>query len=244
MNDIHMDNIQDIALFSSQVIETQDKVPEEFTEQLNHLERIPTFVLIFNIFCYINIPNLVTLSTTCKKYRELIFSKATINLWNDCKLCHQPLELCIDGYCPICKRKGSSHSAFSFLAKCPAKSITMHCFINDIPSCLKAIAKVGLIEKLALQLTNQSTSPSLQKLLLSSNMITRSRQHDIGFQNLTELVLDSSHLRHIECSGREMLLEILGKNLRSLSFLRLSPNGKLDLIICIDYYSIDFYIYF
>jgi len=195
------------------------------------IDKIPVSVLLYQILSYLPTSSIIQFSTTSKWYRKLIHSKESIHLWNTNELEMNPLEICIDDYCPLCsltKHKGCTHSAFSFLSSCPLKSVIIHCFITDIPSCLEAISRVNVIERLDLQLTNRSYSPSLQSLLSSSYLMEY--KYKTLFHNLKHLVLDSSHLQHINCGGRELLLEILGKQLLSLSFIGLSPNGVFRII--------------
>jgi hypothetical protein len=56
------------------------------------------------------------------------------------------------------------------------------------------------------------------------------RQNQL-FPDLKELILDSSHIQHINLAGRAELLDVLGANLESLTFAGLSPKGIIHTYI-------------
>jgi hypothetical protein len=198
------------------------------------LDELPTFLLVYHVFSYLKIDSLLSLSSSSKSLRHMIFSKQACDLWNNSKIKHQPFEICIDSYCPLClltKRIGCHESALNILSTLPLKNIRMHCFITDIPSCLESIACVEHIERLDLRLSNKSYSPNLRALLQSSDYLMSIKNHSTEqFRNLRELVLDSSYLNHVLCGGRELLLEILGRHLTSLKFVGLSPFGVFHIV--------------
>lgn len=216
----------------SSIYESNKK--EEVSEGVSSLSDLPMHLLLYQTLSFLRVSDIVSFASTCHKFRKLIFSKDAEHLWNDPTLSHGPIELCIDSYCSICsltKRIGTVESAYSIMSTCPSKNLRMHCFITDIPICLESIGRMNIIEKLHLQLTNQSNSPSLEALLLSSQYLCDSIKSDNGqYKYLSELILDSSHLQHINCRGRELLLKILGRSLTSLSFIGLSPSGAFRVV--------------
>lgn len=186
----------------------------------NYFDKLPIDVFLHNIMPYIanseNRIDLNNLSKVCKGFRKILFSIETIKYWN-----MQGFDMCIDDYCPYCPAKKSNNksSAFKVLSKCPIKSISIHCFIDDIPTCLSILSKVGILEKICLTLTNKSNSPTLDHLL--SNMsYTRS-----GFNQLTELIIHSKFLQVVATAGRSKLLDIVGHQLLRLSFCDLSSSN-------------------
>lgn len=59
----------------------------------------------------------------------------------------------------------------------------------------------------------------------------KTTQQNQLFPDLKELILDSSHIQHVNLAGRAKLLDILGSNLESLTFAGLSPKGNLHIYI-------------
>jgi hypothetical protein len=66
------------------------------------------------------------------------------------------------------RQKSTSCSAsvvLRLLEKCPIRTLKLHCFITDIPHCLRSLAKPQTLQSLDLTLTNKSNSPPLEDLL-------------------------------------------------------------------------------
>ena len=71
--------------------------------------------------------------------------------------------------------------------------------------------------------TTSSSSTSSSSSSIASSVVYSTN----AFASLTELSLDSSHLQHVNPQGRAKLLDVLGRNLVSLSFSGLSPPGTV-----------------
>lgn len=134
------------------------------------------------------------------------------------------VDICIDFYCPLCpmrKHAGTARGAMSLLSNFPVQRLKMHCFVTDVPACLLSLAARKSIISLDLKLTNKSFSCSLDSMLPRS----LSAEH---FPNIRELVLDSSHLQHVNLAGRVSLLTMLGKNLTALILSGTSSSGLFE----------------
>lgn len=171
-------------------------------------------IILFEILPYVS--NKISFAGLNKKIRTLVLHSDTCDYWKNTSF-----EICIDSYCcPGCslKRRGANvNGALRVISQFPYRQIKMHCFITDIPKFLLSLGSRGCVESLHLTLTNKANSPPLSELLstdLSPNMFT----------NLYDLTLDSSHLNYVKPAGRIRLLQILGQNLLSLSFIGLSPS--------------------
>ena len=103
-----------------------------------------------------------------------------------------------------------------------------------------ALSSRKFLRTLDLTLSNKTNSPSLEALLgalksspenslsFKTDFSGYGKTSDIGpesFPDLKDLILDSSHLQHVNLLGRALLLDILGTNLEALSFSGLSPAG-------------------
>lgn len=214
------------------------------------LDRLPAEVFLQLILPYLcdNLSILSQFSLACKAFHQLLFQPSAADLWDNANR-HQPVKVCIDGYCPTCNvafhavkvnpsgnnsfsltkspRDQTSH-AFQFLSTCPLRSILLHCFITDIPKALKALSHQHALHSLELSLTNKTTSPPLDTLLSEKSM--RSIHSTDSFINLKELTLNSSHLLHVKLGGRARLLDLLGRQLKVLKFVNLSPSGVFSIL--------------
>lgn len=192
---------------------------------------VPVEVLLHYVCEYLGSKqDLISFSSASSTLRKMMFSSSALTLWNRL-LGTDPFEICIDGYCPTChhwKSRGGVQSALRFMSKCPLRSLSLHCFLTDLPSCLFALLDARHLESLTLRLTNTSNSPPLDCLLQDSG-IFQQLQPD-SFANLQELVVNSSHLHHVKLAGRARLLDIMGKNLISLKFMNLSPTGVFSIL--------------
>ena len=210
-------------------------------------EKLSVDVILGNILPYIlQKKMLATIATVSKHFKEILFSPEAESLWNDSQ---SSFHLCIDTYCTSClmkklQKKGSHYGSIRFLRKFPIGRLKLHCFITDIPDCMLALSERKYLKALDLTLTNKSNSPPLEDLLgmasffpldgrasynsSSDDSCTVSSSSSHLFPDLRELVLDSSHLQHVNLPGRARLLDILGSNLESLTFSGLSPAGNND----------------
>jgi len=180
-------------------------------------------ILLHRIFPFLDRRSKFSLGGTCKENRLMILSPQASKYWNN----DGPFEFCIDSYCcPVCplKRNGFKTSgALSILSNFPFQMVKMHGFVTNIPDFLTALSHKKTIVSLHLAITNKANSPPLCDLL--PNDLTGDM-----FPNLTELVLDSAHLQHVNPAGRHRLLCILGERLISLSFLALSPSHMFTMV--------------
>ena len=165
-------------------------------------------------FCA-SLASLSALAATSRQLRRRCYARLT---------CPAPtLDLCIDLYCPLCpmrKQHGTSRGTVSLIASFPLRRLKMHCFVSDVPACLSALAAKRTVESLELRLTNKSLSCSLDRIL------PRGLGPD-DFPALRELVLDSSHLQHVNVAGRVRLLSMLGAHLEVLVLSGTSSAGLL-----------------
>ena len=173
-------------------------------------------ILRYHILPYCaSLPSLAALAATSRLLRQRCYARLP---------CAAPtVDLCIDLYCPLCpmrKQHGTSRGAISLLASFPLRRLKMHCFVTDVPACLSALAAKRSIESLELRLTNKSLSCSLDRILPRA----------LGpedFPCMRELVLDSSHLQHVNLAGRVRLLTMLGAGLEVLVLSGTSSAGLL-----------------
>ena len=176
-------------------------------------EGISQEVVVHGIFPYV--AEKCTFLSISKEIRASCISTEASIYWRD-----YPFRVCIDSYCsPVCPMKKKTRSvkgALSLLKSVPLCKLEMHCFVTDIPKCLSVLSARRTVESINLTVTNKANSPPLNELIpssLSSSM----------FPKMKTLVLDSSHLQHVNPEGRIKLLRILGMELDSLSFIGLSP---------------------
>lgn len=208
-------------------------------------EQLSSDVVLGNILPYILQKNmLATVATVSKHFKEILFSPEAEHVWNNAK---SSFHLCIDTYCTECLRKklqkkGSHFGSIKFLRKFPIGRLKLHCFITDIPDCMLALSSRKYLKALDLTLTNKTNSRPLEDLLGMTSFFPQDETvfNNIPFEEKTivksssghffpelkELVLDSSHLQHVNLAGRARLLDILGTNLEILTFSGLSPAGK------------------
>lgn len=216
--------------------------------EVSFLQRLSSDVVLGNILPYIvQKKTLAIMATVSKHFKGILFSQEAEHLWNDKQ---STFHLCIDTYCTSClmkklQRKGSHFGSIGYLEKFPISRLKLHCFVTDVPDCMLALSSRKYLKALDLTLTNKANSPPLEDLLglcsfypLASppnkenieNINSTSYQYNEGssslFPSLRELTLDSSHLQHVNLAGRARLLDILGLNLKSLTFSGLSPAGK------------------
>ena len=139
----------------------------------SRLQRLPSVLIVDRILRYL--PDRTTLSRlalTSRHFNQLVFSHDCERLWNHGDV---PFAFCIDTYCPSCglmtrnkRQKSTSCTAqvvLRLLEKCPIRTLKLHCFITDIPHCLRSLAKPQTLQSLDLTLTNKSNSPPLEDLL-------------------------------------------------------------------------------
>lgn len=202
----------------------------------SHLHQLSSDVVIGNILPYLlQKKTLATLATVSKHFNEVLLSPEAEHIWNDRK---STFHLCIDSYCTAClmkklQKKGSHFGSTGFLKKFPISRLKLHCFVTDIPDCMLALSSRKYLKALDLTLTNKSNSPPLEDLLgissfypiIEPSTTGTINNEDLLFPALKELILDSSHLQHVNLAGRARLLDILGTNLESLTFSGLSPAG-------------------
>lgn len=186
--------------------------------------QIPDSVWIGEIFPMLSFSERFRFSAVSKYFRNLLFASKSSTLW---ALPESKVMICIDSYCPLyglLKKQPSSSSAIRLISSCPLKKLEIHCFVSDIPSCLSALSASNSVESLSLHLSNKSNSPSLESMLVGLC------PENVNFSCLRELIVDSSHLRQVNHGGRAALLNILGSNLKSLSFVGLSPSHVFHMI--------------
>lgn len=183
-------------------------------DELN--ERLPQDVLIFHLLpflCDKRLKDFISLSEVSKSFRALMLSKPTSSMWDI-----RPFNFCIDGHCRHnCKFiKGTRDTALRVLSLYPMRRIVIHCFTDDMPIILSILSTTGIVKMLSMTLTSQRNSPSLKDLLTST------RYTEGGFSQLSELIVDSSHLTTAAKEGRSELLSIVGSRLTKLSFCSLT----------------------
>lgn len=183
-------------------------------DELN--ERLPQDVLIFHILpflCEWSLTDFIALSQVSKSFRALMLSKPTSSMWDI-----RPFNFCIDGHCcHNCKFiKGTRNTALRVLSTYPMRRIVIHCFTDDVPIILSILSTTGNVKMLSMTLTCKRSSPSLEDLLTSTQYT------EGGFSQLSELIVDSSHLTIAAKEGRCKLLSIAGSRLTKLSFCSLS----------------------
>jgi len=179
-------------------------------------ERLPHDVLIFNILPFLSdwkLHDFIALSQVSKSFRALMLSKPTSDMWDV-----RPFNFCIDGHCCHNCRfiKGTRDSALRVISTYPMRRVVLHCFTDDVPIILSILSTAGNVTMLSMSLTSKQCSPSLEDLLTSM------RYTESGFNQLTEVIVDSSHLTTAAKEGRSKLLDILGGRLTKLSFCSLS----------------------
>jgi hypothetical protein len=206
------------------------ELPVAFKRTPNRLQLLPTDVLVTRVLAFLSERGSIAKVRVLSKYfNDLVLTDEAEHLWNSEET---PFEFCIDTYCSSCmikkKRKGCHTRVLSFMEKCPINKLQLHCFITDIPTCLFTLCMRKSITSLDLALTNKSNSPPLENLLV--NFDAASAENGSYFPHLKELTLDSTHLQHVKLAGRARLLEILGRNLESLSFVGLSPTGVFSIL--------------
>eukprot|EP01039_Chlorochromonas_danica_P007193 gene7193-7960_t len=192
-------------------------------------KRVPDALIIDNILPYISDwQSLISFSSTSRSFRELVTSSQAAEVWTRCH--GKRFHLCIDGYCSTCPFSASRStfaSALRVMERFPMQLLEVHCFLADLPVCLCALAKKSTIASLELSLTNQSSSPPLEKLLQASELSALPLN---SFAALRDLSLNSSHLYHVKLPGRARLLDLLGGRLEKLQFLNLSPSGVFSIL--------------
>lgn len=215
----------------------------ESLRSISFLQQLSSDVVVGNILPYIlQKKTLATIASISKHFRDTLLSHDAEHIWNHDK---SSFHLCIDTYCAGCmmkklQRKGSHFGSIGFLKKFPIGNLKLHCFVTDIPDCIVALSSRKYLRTLDLTLSNKTNSPPLEALLgalksspeehlsFSTDFSGFVKTSDIGpksFPDLKDLVLDSSHLQHVNLPGRALLLDILGTNLETLTFSGLSPAG-------------------
>ena len=215
----------------------------EPTRSNSFFQQLSSDVVVGNILPYIlQKKTLATIASISKHFRDTLLSHDAEHIWNHEKT---SFHLCIDTYCANCmmkklQRKGSHFGSIGFLRKFPIGNLKLHCFVTDIPDCIVALSSRKFLRTLDLTLSNKTNSPSLEALLgalksspenslsFKTDFSGYGKTSDIGpesFPDLKDLILDSSHLQHVNLLGRALLLDILGTNLEALSFSGLSPAG-------------------
>ena len=138
------------------------------TKEILRLDtNIPDAILVDSILPFMATRrDLISLATTCKRMRKLLFSRETSVVWDNSWVGR--FQVCIDGYCPTCqfnKNNSSVEGAIIFLSRFPLRRLLVHCFLTDIPSCLTALSAVGELRQLTLAFTAKRGDPPLETVL-------------------------------------------------------------------------------
>mmetsp|Transcript_33705 Transcript_33705/g.34333 ORF Transcript_33705/g.34333 Transcript_33705/m.34333 type:complete len:430 (-) Transcript_33705:292-1581(-) len=182
---------------------------------------VPSEIALHLIFPFLPRSSQSSFCNTSRHYRNLFLSSDATQYWN-----RSPFKFCIDSYCcPVCPLKsgGSIPGALSILSNYPFENIIMHGFVTDISDCLIALSSKGTVRSLHLTVTNKACSPPLCDSLpttVTGDMLP----------HLTELILDSAHLHHINPAGRYRLLSIIGTRLKTLSFVGGSCSRTFEMV--------------
>lgn len=127
------------------------------------------------ILTYCGKESLCNISLTNKRQRYIVMGKNSKEAWESI-----PIHVCIDSYC-ICSQQQrrmfktkykNNHddiiSLSNFLRICPIRTLSIHCFVSDIPTCIMSLAEMKTLRHLELKLTNKSDSIGLKELLVST----------------------------------------------------------------------------
>lgn len=142
---------------------------KEEDKETSMLQKLTGDVMLNCILPYLSEKNELSKLTEVSKYfKNILYSTQAERLWNADS--NKPFEFCIDTYCSICsikkrQQKGNINGVLGFFRKCPINKLKLHCFVEDIPSCLVALATTHTLNALALILTNKSSSPPLEDIL-------------------------------------------------------------------------------
>lgn len=87
---------------------------------LSYFLRLPKETVVDNILSYLTRNECIYgFGSLCKYFQDILYSDMCVEIWNT----ERYFQICIDGYCPTCRRVVDAHTVIRCIRKVPMRKV-------------------------------------------------------------------------------------------------------------------------